>query len=128
MQDQVSYILCRTGGDNVDPLVYSASVPARLPPAINIDELTGADPLPRLPSRTSSLIDHFMAGLLREKCLGILWILILYLSINHFAIMTQKMTGQRRVLLIQPFLMTIDETKMTLTMTILMTKTTTLSL
>ena len=37
------------------------------------------------------------------------------------------MTGQRRVLLIQLLLMTIDETKMTWTMTISMTKMTTMS-
>ena len=39
MQDQVSYILVPPGDDNIDFLVYRASIPARLPPAINIDEL-----------------------------------------------------------------------------------------
>ena len=54
MQDQVSYILVPPGDDNIDFLVYRASIPARLPPAINIDELTGADPLPPLPSQPLS--------------------------------------------------------------------------
>ena len=54
MQDQVSYILVPPGDDNIDFLVYRASIPARLPPAIRIDELTGADPLPPLPSRPST--------------------------------------------------------------------------
>ena len=54
MQDQVSYILVPPGDDNIDFLVYRASIPARLPPAINIDELTGTDPLPPLPSRPST--------------------------------------------------------------------------
>ena len=53
MQDQVSYILVPPGDDNIDFLVYRASIPAQLPPAIKIDELTGADPLPPLPSRPS---------------------------------------------------------------------------
>ena len=53
MQDQVSYILVPPGDDNIDFLVYRASIPARLPPAIKIDELTDADPLPPLPSRPS---------------------------------------------------------------------------
>ena len=54
LQDQVSHILCPPGEDNIDPLDYCASIPARLPPAVNIDEFTGADPLPPLPSRPSS--------------------------------------------------------------------------
>ena len=51
MQDQVSYILVPPGDDNIDFLVYRASMPARLPPAMNVDELTGTDPLPPSPSR-----------------------------------------------------------------------------
>ena len=35
MQDQVSYILVPPGDDSIDFLVYRASIPARLPPAIN---------------------------------------------------------------------------------------------
>ena len=54
MQDQVSYILVPPGDDNIDFLVYCASIPASLPPAIKIDELTDADPLPPLPSRPSA--------------------------------------------------------------------------
>ena len=52
MQHQVSYILCPPGEeDSIDSLVYRARIPAKLPPAINIDELTGPDPLPPLASR-----------------------------------------------------------------------------
>ena len=51
MQDQVSYILVPPGDDNIDFLVHRASIPARSPPAIKIDELTDVDPLPPLPSR-----------------------------------------------------------------------------
>ena len=54
MQDQVSYILVPPGDDNIDFLVYRAGIPARLPPAIKIDELNGADPLPPLPSQPSA--------------------------------------------------------------------------
>ena len=54
MQDQVSYILVPPGDDNIDSLVYRASVPAGLPPAIDIDELMDVDPLPPLPSRPST--------------------------------------------------------------------------
>ena len=54
MQDQVCYILCPPREDNIEPLVYRASTPARLPPAINIDEFTDAEPLPLLPSRPST--------------------------------------------------------------------------
>ena len=54
MQDQVSYILVPPGDNNIDFLVYRASIPARLPPAINIDEFTGTDPLPPLPSRPTT--------------------------------------------------------------------------
>ena len=45
MQDQVSYILVPPGDGNIDSLVCCASIPAHLPPAINIDELMGANPL-----------------------------------------------------------------------------------
>ena len=55
MQDQVSHILVPPGDDNIDFLVYRTSIPARLPPAIKIDELTDADPLPPLPSRPSTV-------------------------------------------------------------------------
>ena len=54
MQDQVSCILVPPGDDNIDSLVYRASIPARFPPAIKIDELTDADPLPPLPFRPST--------------------------------------------------------------------------
>ena len=46
-----AYILVPPGDDNIDFLVYRASIPARLPPATKIDELTGTHPLPPLPSR-----------------------------------------------------------------------------
>ena len=55
MQDQVSYILVPPGDGIIDHLVYHAIIPARLAPALNIDELTDADPLPPLPSRPSTL-------------------------------------------------------------------------
>ena len=54
MQDQVSYILVPPGDDNIDFLVYRASIPARLPPAMNVDELSGTDPLPPLPSQPTT--------------------------------------------------------------------------
>ena len=60
MQDQVSYILCPPGEDNIDPLVYRASIPAQLPPAINVGELS--EPLPPLPSQPSTF-----DRLLRDK-------------------------------------------------------------
>ena len=46
LNDQVSYILCPPGDDSIDPLVHRAGLPAKLPPAVNIDELAGPDPLP----------------------------------------------------------------------------------
>ena len=46
LNDQVSYILCPAGNDSIDPLVHRADLPAKLPPAVNIDELAGPDPLP----------------------------------------------------------------------------------
>ena len=46
LNDQVSYILCPPQDQDSDPLVYRAGLPAKLPPAINIDELAGPDPLP----------------------------------------------------------------------------------
>ena len=46
LNDQVSYILCPPGDDSTEPLVHRAGLPAKLPPAINIDEFAGPDPLP----------------------------------------------------------------------------------
>ena len=46
LNDQVSYILCPPGDDSIEPLVHRAGLPAKLPPAVNIDELAGPDPLP----------------------------------------------------------------------------------
>ena len=46
LYDQVSYILCPQGDDSTDPLVHRAGLPAKLPPAVNTDELAGQDPLP----------------------------------------------------------------------------------
>ena len=46
LNDQVSYILCPPGDDSIDPLVHRAGLPAKLPPAVNTDELAGPDPLP----------------------------------------------------------------------------------
>ena len=46
LNDQVSYILCPPGDDSTEPLVHRAGLPAKLPPAMNVDELAGPDPLP----------------------------------------------------------------------------------
>ena len=46
LNDQVSYILCPPGDDSIDPLVHRAGLPAKFPPAVNIDELAGPHPLP----------------------------------------------------------------------------------
>ena len=63
----MSYILVPPGDDSIDPLAYRASIPARLPPAINIDEFTDADPLPPLPSRPSTFDS---TGDVRRKWIG----------------------------------------------------------
>ena len=46
LQDQISYVLCAPEDDVSDPLVHRAGLPVKLPPGINIDELTG-DPPPK---------------------------------------------------------------------------------
>ena len=46
LQDQISYVLCVPEDDVSDPLVHRAGLPVKLPPGINIDELTG-DPPPQ---------------------------------------------------------------------------------
>ena len=43
LQDQVSRILCPPGEDRIVSLLYNASIPSRLPPLININELMDAD-------------------------------------------------------------------------------------
>ena len=39
-------ILCPPGEESLEPFVYKADLPARLPPAVNIDDLGGPSPLP----------------------------------------------------------------------------------
>ena len=46
LHDQISYILCPTENDVSDPLVYRASLPMRLPPATDVDDLSNLQPLP----------------------------------------------------------------------------------
>ena len=46
LSDQVSYIICPPGEESLEPFVYKAGLPARLPPAVNIDDLGGPSPLP----------------------------------------------------------------------------------
>ena len=46
LNDQVSYILTPPEDDVSDPLVHRASLPVKLPPDINLDELAGLQPLP----------------------------------------------------------------------------------
>ena len=67
MQDQVSYILCPPREDNINSLVYRASIPARLPPATNIDEFTDADPLPLYHLDHLHSIDQCKTGWLRRR-------------------------------------------------------------
>ena len=43
LQDQISYVLCAPEDDVSDPLVHRAGLPVKLPPGINIDELTVTD-------------------------------------------------------------------------------------
>ena len=46
LNDQISYILTPPEDDFSDPIVYRASLPVKLLPGINIDELAGLQPLP----------------------------------------------------------------------------------
>ena len=46
MEDQVSFILCPPEGQDLDPLVYHAGLPAKRPPGIDINDLNEPDPLP----------------------------------------------------------------------------------
>ena len=89
LNDQVSYILCPPGDDSIEPLVHRAGLPAKLPPAVNIDELAGPDPLP------SSFDKPLQDNTLMTNCPRILSILILCLRILHhnFTTMTLTMTN-----------------------------------
>ena len=119
MQDQGSYILVPLGDDATDPLVYRASNPARLPPAINIDEVTDADPLPPLPFRPStcdrSLHDKIAEEDMSKNPKDVVDPLPVDRPLyNHDSIDDRS----RRALLIQLLLMTIVEAKTTWAMTI----------
>ena len=46
LHDSTSYILCPPEDDVSDPLVQRASLPVRLPPGANLDDLAGLQPLP----------------------------------------------------------------------------------
>ena len=46
LHDQVSYILFPPDGENIDSFVYRAGLPARFPPVVDIDDLTGRNSLP----------------------------------------------------------------------------------
>ena len=83
---QVSYILCPPGDDSIDPLVHRAGLPAKLPPAVNNDELAGPDPLPS--SFDQPLRDPYFDDKLSKD----LSILILCLRILHHNFMTMTLT------------------------------------
>ena len=70
MQDQASYILVPPGDDNIDFLVYRASILARLPPAIKIDEFTGTDTLPPWPSRPTIFDRSMQDRMVEEEMTG----------------------------------------------------------
>ena len=59
LHDQVSYIRCPPDGENIDSFVSRADLPARLPPEVDIDDLTGRNSLP------ATLISHCRIGTLR---------------------------------------------------------------
>ena len=46
LHDGTSYVLCPPEDDVSDPLVHKASLPVKLPPPINVDELEAPKPLP----------------------------------------------------------------------------------
>ena len=46
LRDQISYILCPPEDDVSDPIVYRASLPVKMPPGANLDDLAGLQPLP----------------------------------------------------------------------------------
>ena len=56
LHDGTSYVLCPPEDDVSDPLVHKASLPVKLPPAINVDELEAPKPLP-----TKKKFDHPLA-------------------------------------------------------------------
>ena len=95
-----------------------------MPPAINIDEIIDADPLPPLPYRPSTFDKSLHDKTVEEQMSRNPWILNLHFwtLITHFE-MTMAGPG---ILPFRLLLMTIDEAKMIFTMT--MTKMTTMSL
>ena len=45
--DQIAHTLCPSGKDFDEPTVYRGSLPLKLPPGVNIDEVAGPTPLPK---------------------------------------------------------------------------------